>query len=691
MNHWLQLLILLRNSSNAAACFLRSPGHVTAPSEATLSKIVSLAGQAYLQEEVEIPLLSGVLLASTTQRKAWAAVGCDDAVLQNLITRYLPGPAPESLLDCFWIHAPILTVQGQAVQCIQMLLTLNGQDQKNVCLGHPRPEQSIRDTLTQGFRLGSREWQGFMYWFLQPENDQPVSGDSLGLTAALAARFLFQSRPWPRGLYATGAVDMSGTLLPVVHTRDKIRSVAYDCRLFLLPQGNYLPALTDFSEITSYCCDVDDACRSVEMFVQEVPANTMHLYQSCLYSVTELLSHFHALPFFVLNSPQCQQLLLSSGSRSGQYLDKLCKALQQCSYDPERGKLLAAILNPEKILTLIRQHPQLVFSGFNWCLACINLYNHIGRIERSEQWTSLAEHLISRVDAQELNRFLNKEFVATRFNRYDFRPDLPPALCALLEQEENKQEIISGRNYLLGALYGTLAQNYGFCGPDWLDSLLEMCEKAAPCFGNKHYLNRNRLKNYQIYALIDSKRAEDALALVNPYLLLSPGAGPDQWFQHVLQLLMEKEVNREHSFQAALVLRVLSFIGYALPLADSLLNIHFCSHHPWQLIALNLGKIHYAGNRENEAVRLFHHCLRICLAGGSTMRAMGLLPLAEMHYLGCAGKQEYEQADTIRKHLVHTNGLHSDHFSIITDITAAEELLDIVRQQRSVLFPFSYR
>lgn len=332
------------------------------------------------------------------------------------------------------------------------------------------------------------------------------------------------------------------------------------------------------------------------------------------------------------------------------------------------------------------------FSAFNWCLAAVAFFNHCGQVRESRRWSSRAEHLRTVVDLEELNRLINHDFVGRRFNRYDFRPQPTRMLAQALVQEENKQKIYPGSNSLLGALYGTLAQNYGFCGPEYFQSLLDMTTRARQAFGGKYHGESQRLLNYEIYGYLDRGRREQALALVNPYLGLAEPDGPEQWLERAEKLL--ESTGSSAPFMVALVMRLLHDIGFVPPPAHvRRITAGICRRHghPWQLIALNFGWLAVAAGLHAEADHLFRHSLRICLDDSDTMRPMVLLALAGLEAAGLAGRDEYALAEEIRGWLLKTDSLNREHFRSILALENGEELLPAVQHNRRHLFPFSYR
>jgi len=605
----------------------------------------------------------------------------------ELISRYLQNVSPDIALACQWITIPILVVQGQA-KIVWMMLGQTTNHEECRCVAFPAPdEQTIKNIHTATNLVGRSH--GFIYCFLQHSWEQAVRGPSLGLPIAVAARLLQKSRPWPKGIYATGAVGTGGTLEPVAHIQEKHHvAQTSGCRLFLMPASGNPPVLQNLHSCTTFA----DACFAVDLYSCGIPADKAAVFQACRYSIGALLSHFHELPTPFLETKQYGQLLQQAAGNPQQYLEPLCACLQRCCHDRKRGQYLADLFSPEQLTRILEKNPKMAFKAFNWCLACISYANHSGRVNESTCWTSIAGQMLPLVDPEEVGKLLNHGFVGQRFNRYDFRPEPTPELAAFLQMEEKRQAVYSSSNYLLGALYGTLAQNYGFCGPTHQAALLEMTTKAEDAFGGKHYREKERLVNYQIYALLDSGMIKEATSLLNSYLDLNTQSGQVDWFQKTKDLLNSSGVDT--AFKAALTLRVLADTGYQVVDAtyrECIASILKHTSHPWQLIGLNLGKMLLSVKKRNEAEELFRHSLRICLAGGDTMHPMGLLSLTELHAAGLASKHDYEEAQKMNQWLAGTTALNTDHFRLILGLTNPKILLKKIMEKRNALFPFSYR
>ena len=666
-----------------AQSFLRRPPPSGIPSEKTITEITASARQHGLTELLEKHLLSGFLLTPGNRQKQWPLSARDIA------GRLFPGTDQKLLQTTPWIHVPILTVQGTNGRVVSMMLGLLPDCTDCHAVGSPTPDTRTAKAVCGACRVAAGG-QGVVYWFLQQEDEQPVRGNSLALPIALALALLRRSICRPEGLYATGGLDPDGRIIPVDHIREKYCTVELSCRLFLAPADTALSRTADQS--LHACTNFDDACFAALLYSGGMTAADISLYQACWISEHNFFNHFHELPLAMVRSDRACSLYRRVQANPGKYLELLSRCFSRCSHDRQRGQIMAELFTPENIQTLAGASPSLDFSAFNWCLAAVAFYNHCGKVRESRRWNSCAEPLQSRVDLQEIGKAVNHAFISRRLNRYDFRPEPTPELADVREQEEKKQQVYPGGNALLGALYGTLAQNYGFCGPSHLSSLLDMTARARQAFGRKYQRETERLLNYEIYGYLDSGRTEQARQLTGKYLGLDASCEPEDWLQQAEMELTTSDVSG--SFKVALMMRLLSEIEYTPSpshITGSISMICRQQGHPWQLIALNLGRMAVTAGRLEDAGQLFRHSLQICLADSDTMYPMGLLALAELHATGLARGDDYRKAQELRKWLKQTDRLNADHFQAILELTDGEQLLHAVNRKRSRLFPFSYR
>ena len=667
-----------------ARSLLQRPPPPGIPAESSITQLLESARRQGLTELLEKHLLSGFLMTPKEKQDQWRLP------VQDIFRRLFPDTDPVLLRTGQWFHVPILAVQGKNARIVTMMTGLLPDDSGCRGIGSPLPAVRTAEAVQRAHRVAGMA-RAALYWFLQEKNEKPVQGTSLALPVALAFRlYRDSSLAWPRGLYATGGLQTDGAVVPVDHVREKYSYVACSCSLFLAPADMAL--FGDSNRPVQTCATFADACFAASLYSGGVTAAEIALYQACWISERNFFNHFHGIPMPMLTSERADNYYRLARTDPGRYLDLLVDTFRRCSHDRQRGQILAELFAPDVLENLVEESPDNAFTAFNWCLAAIAFYNHCGLIRKADRWQSLANHFRADVELPEINKFINHDFISRRFNRYDFRPQPTRMLADALAMEEKKQEIYPGSSALLGALYGTLAQNYGFCGPDYFTDLLEMTAGARKAFGGKYHGESRRLLNYEIYGYLDCGKIEQAGSLMANYLGLKQESGPGEWLQKTKNLLSSSDPGAP--FEVALVMRLLKETGYIASPGDirqCVAKICRRQGHPWQLTAVNLGWSALAAGLDPEAEQLFRHSLRICLADSETMRPMGLLVLAGLHASGAAGRAEYETARQIRQWLVRSDCLNTAHFQPIVTLSDDAELLVEVRRRQSRLFPFSYR
>ena len=130
-------------------------------------------------------------------------------------------------------------------------------------------------------------------------------------------------------------------------------------------------------------------------------------------------------------------------------------------------------------------------------------------------------------DVESFATFCNHRFICLHHNRYDFRPELPRfvkrILRALEDQYGSQCELLQNATHeTLGALYGSIAQNYGFCGPEYLSETRTYCQLSRKVYGegNAPQLKAHHLRplNYLVYACLDAGFPDEAEATLLAYL-----------------------------------------------------------------------------------------------------------------------------------------------------------------------------
>lgn len=281
---------------------------------------------------------------------------------------------------------------------------------------------------------------------------------------------------------------------------------------------------------------------------------------------------------------------------------------------------------------------------------------------------------------------LNRRFITEYHSRYRFNPELPPWLTEFrdhLERARESQAVVNGLKPAmpsLGKLYGTIAQNYGFCGPKYLNSCIQSVRQAWDAFGagqipdlSQEYL---RQYHYLVYAHLDAQEPEKAREALEAYL----GAPLDRIDPCSLK-----------RYEHAALARFLAETGCVLSDYAS-----WCCRqlgrsldgHPWQLWLWNVGRWSDAKDKKKRA---WEQGIQLCSRLGLTARPMALLHAASLYGEGLASSDFLEPVvESVLKEL-EKGYLCKEHFAQLVSKPSWQGVLQDVLKDPARWFPFTYR
>lgn len=689
--HWHELLVLLRSSPLIASRRLRCPCSIPLPPESVLAELHELARRQGLLPLLNRHLLSTLALAPILRPQP--------GQLRQEAALTFPGCSEEELIKAHWCCLPILTCQGVIASITWLLLGQIPGKRGFSFIADPQPQASSLEGSGIALaailpRLKSSD-VGFLALMLQDPDDPPLTGGSLALPLALGMVLLDQGRPWPKDVYASGLVSADGRILAITGEELKYGLVGRKMNMLLYPENGLLENIPDAKVIR--CSDLEQAIFALDCLqVGSDPTDVIH-FRACLANPRLFLDQFKSLPLGLLNFAAGRGLLGRIGADRHQLLPALAHCLADCHDDPDRAAMLSNLFTPKEISDIACRDAEEAFVVHRWCVARIACANRNGSVSDSHSWIDLAQTLESSVTGEEMADCANHGFVTIRFNRYDFRPEPPADFTAYLSIERKRYSIDHRDNRALGAMYGTIAQNFGFCGPTYRQQFADYIGKAEAAFGRKYRRESLRLLAYQIYSFMDGTRYQQAGELLNRYLNLPPDGAPHQWIDTILQ--MQRQRTEHTPFQTAIVCRLLAELvrtGQIMPQPDwiqSLATIPLPSRfsHPWQLTAYNLGQLFLTAGLHAQGAALLQRSVEACRSGGITMVPMALLPLATLNDLS-PGRVDILTACTEILQKIRTSSLlHQAHFCPIVDGMPPAQALGEVLADPVRYFPFSYR
>ena len=559
-------------------------------------------------------------------------------------------------------------------------------------------DQEARLSVESAARmLHTQTGRAFFFWPLLPFTDRlMIHGPSLALPFYLAARGL-TGKHAQRRLLATGKITEDGALEAVGGLSAKAEAADREgLSGFLHPMS---PA------------PLGEALGCVDRFEAQTLHEAVFLYETYqpgeadgLLDDARMLADPERLAASVLLLSEAtlrwkgfdaayeQQIEILTGRKEliEQFLDNLERAKDDPDCAVNRMRILLAPFSEQNVSALANHNPLAAFR-----VAQLQLANSSrqGRVETIGPWARLSGSLLEQITATERGLelkagCLNRKFVLQRHGRYDFRPELPEAVTEILQALSElvgvKRRYGAGMvSASLGRLYGTIAQNYGFCGPACLQEVEHFASVAQEAFGGGVSVafeeDWRRQFCYLFYALLDAGEIGRAREALNEYI----GVPFGQYTQ--------KHFSAMNRYQHAALARFLAETGEALPVylkwssGKALENL---VEHPWQLWLNNVGRF-----IEDELVRkmVWSRSMELCLTLGVTARPMALLPLANMWQSGLWEADLLEEKTREALSAMEDPVLCRDHFGTLLKGCSWEDILATVLTSGCRLFPFTYR
>jgi hypothetical protein len=536
----------------------------------------------------------------------------------------------------------------------------------------------------------------FLIPILAPGNAVRIEGRSLGLPAWLALQCLLTGERWPEGLAATGEIGADGALQRVGHLDEKLAAARSEgFRALLYPAEN--------------------GAAEGGGGIEAIPARTVgeawslaRLYSPGRCREIILLSAMMDDPrAFVDNMARVdprwvERRCLECTNRSAleavfektDLLRVFARNLGNLAADwrLDEARVFIGLIGDRQIEAAAQTSPAAALALFT---AALKVCNHRGEIAEAGRWAAAGERVLAaarRADLEVCADFVNNRLVL-RHNRYRFEPDPGPEVSELLALLEKRRRLACEGgcevDVKLGELHGTLSQNYGFCGPDYINPCLRHAMLAMDAFGKgaveEFIPEMLRLPAYMFYAYLDAGRRDKALDALGAF------TGAPGWDELLAKVRDESLSQWHHAAVARLLAEspgeaaaevYLSLVREAAPRMIR-------EEHPWQLWLFNLGRIAMNLRMPSSALRFFAESLRLCRLAklGPTVRLMALLPLSGMRLLDCLPDDLEEIDGEIRR---ASEALGAARFDALL-AAPLKRALEPVWWRPEAFFPFSYR
>lgn len=370
------------------------------------------------------------------------------------------------------------------------------------------------------------------------------------------------------------------------------------------------------------------------------------------------------------------------------FVDKLAQAVNH--WDLERAQTLGRVFS-STVPDHLSQNATL--SAFRFATQNLALSNHRGDIHSALRWAKRGERLYERARKADLDacaEFMNYRFIMEH-NRYGFSPVLSPELKDILGCLEKRHAVQRAGGCVadktLGGLYGSISQNYGFCGRGYLAECEAYADKATEAFGSGQVAEYRedvfRQFSYKVYARLQAGRLKASQTVLQEYLEI-------QSWDSLPEALETKRFSR---WQHAALARFLAqapedpqawnYLTWAMAHRADRMD----DAHPCQLWLWNLGRIALATGERKAATGLFSASLDCCLSAGlgPTVITMALLPLSGLHRLGRA-TEVATAGERVRETALALNPRHFDSLRN----APFPGMLNALWQAPVCLFPFTY-
>lgn len=613
------------------------------------------------------------------------------------VRQYLP-VSPEAAAGGRWIRVPILlTGNGDSDrQSLLMGMVPDGdgsfQTPKWV---ESALDEAARDALAAAFdaanRLYPADRKACFHAF--PGSTVRWRGASMGLPAALGFLALMTGGDIHPDVAATGRVKGDGAVGNVAGLTEKQQClVPLGTRVLLCPAGNSIPTCADL--LTIPVATLRQAWSITRLFTPE-QVNRLRQFAGMLEDSRLLADNIHSVPPAWIRWATGEGLLrprIDALLESPPLFRRFAGRFDEVVYagKTDIADAVGDLLNEAHLAKAESAAP---LTTFRWCTTQISRCNHRGRPETAGSWIERAFRLLEparRADIEAVATFFNHYFIA-RHNRYDFREALPADLKAVLGLLESQyalqQRFGTPVHLVLGRLYGSIAQNFAFCGPSLLPKFERYSRMARTALGQDtvpEYTDEwRRQYNYLTYALLDAgefERAESALLVylgVRSWQSLESRPEPLTRWEDALIARFLADVERNEA--------VAWYLGGTASQPNRLPE----PLHPRQLWCWNMGRLALRMDRAEEARTWFEKGLSLCRDEifGPTIRVMGLMPLSGLRSLDAMPTDFPAIADEIR---TAAEALNPAYFREVLS-EPFEAVLEKVWEEARGLFPFNFR
>ncbi len=660
----------------------------------------SISDEPSLKRLFDLQLITHSMLFVRNHAHEWFNIW----IKENLNpVSHLPWAPWDELSNGNWTSVPVLLVQNEArvVYFITGWITGNTTghlwpDWSDALLdGETKSAVKASSLAAQSCFAPAKQRAFCCYPLVQRGETVQVRGTSLGLSLALGFLSAARGEPLPKHLVASGGIAPGGAVENVESLEQKASCAERRGFKALLypscqapPKGfpllDFLP-VADLAEAWMFA-QLNSPGKSGELVLfsrmlqdPKVFVNNADLVEpQWLEWVRREGKHEQSLGS-VIEEPKQFSL----------FVDKVGWALRK--WDLDRATAMASLLPSAGLAPAAERSP---LAALRFCTHAMALSNHRGDVAGADRWAEEGRLIFDRALKADMNvcaDFLNHRFIADH-NRYRFSQDFPDELRSVLRCLEKRYlaQCEGGcfADKSLGELYGSIAQSFGFCGPNHLLECEAYARKAMASFGDGEIPEMRddclRQLNYLAYGEMDAGLFERAEKTTLAYLEINDWDG------------LWAVLNHGTPWQHALVARFLAetaatdLHGQYMTRTYEKRSVLMKPDHPWQLWAFNAGRISQKLADLEKARAFYVESLGLCMAEklGPTVHVMALLPLSGLLAIGRLSAVNLDGAKTRVMDSAET--INSEYFKVLWE-KDFDSILQTVWESPEKLFPFSYR
>lgn len=602
-------------------------------------------------------------------------------------------------------HIPVLSPHTGKGAIINVML---GMGEGNISPPWPLWAKEVLDETALGAvievaRIVRCEQQnsGLFFWpIIDKSAGHFIRGRSLSLPVYLGWKTVASGLNMPP-LAATGNISTAGCIEKVGGVIAKAAAAAmHDLKGILYPKCCSVDPKADISIELIPVEDITEA-EAFWKFYTPGAGQAMLLALNSLDTSPSRLVHLLDIPYGLLvwmkKERSCLEPIIAQGlydeGTAERFVTRLEQLLGQTRCPVESTGFILSTISPEMIESLGERRPDL---AFRLCEAGVECFNHLGNSVEAGRCSSMASSfstLFAPMEGSDERIFLLHNLsIVQAHNRFEFDPSAEANITKELIEclRHMEEELLYRRKsrpdavmHGLGAFYGTIAQNYGFCGPAYIANFEASLAKAMDAFGggkapNPAMENWQREHSYSVYAYLDAGRYDEAAKALSTYLDT----------EDITQYRPDGNQFRQAALMRFLSQTSLSFPDYFTWAARKMPSVP--ARHPWQLWLYNLGNLKAAG--VNLRRTAWTRSASICLAQeGETLKVMALLPLSALYRSGSAQKDFLEAGVEKVYQTLDSGSINKRHFALLLNARSWQDLLDIAAENAETLFPFSYR